>query len=148
MEIKDFDKQFVERTKYIIENSTSIESKYEITLLVNCLLALIVLPTERTSNISKDGTFKSVVVSKIKHMDVIQVPSDDNKLFRTIKNAISHMHIEIQNKNGKISEVVFRDKLPNSNCYHTILKFAPSQLKEFALFVADKHLERLSANKS
>lgn len=118
MEIKDFDRQFVERTKYIIEHPTYVEREYEITLLTNCLLALIVLPTERTSNKSKDAMFKSDVANEIKRMNVIQTSANDDRLFRTIKNAISHMHIEMKNKNGIISEILFCDKLSTAKEYH------------------------------
>ena len=42
----NFDKDFVKRTKNIIEN-ISKSTEYEVTLLLNCLLALVTLPLEQ-----------------------------------------------------------------------------------------------------
>ena len=67
MEIVNFDKEFVERTKEIIEQSQCFEHK--ITLLLNCMLALVNLPTERTGK--NDESFKSDIIQKIKSMQVI-----------------------------------------------------------------------------
>ena len=61
MEIVDFDREFVERTKKMIEYSSVIKSEYDVTLLVNCMLALIALPTERTGNNNKSRKFKSEI---------------------------------------------------------------------------------------
>lgn len=147
MEIKIFDREFVERTKKIIEQSSSAESEYEVTLLINCMLALVSLPTERTSNTSRCDSFRKAIVEELRRMNVIQKESSEHQTFRAIKNALSHMHIEVKNKHGLISEVIFWDKHPDAAQYHTVLKFSPLQMKEFALFVANKHLERLSAKK-
>ena len=42
----NFDKDFVKRTKNIIEN-ISKSTEYDVTLLLNCLLALVTLPLEQ-----------------------------------------------------------------------------------------------------
>ena len=144
MEIKVFDREFVERTKKIIEHPTAIECEYDITLLLNCMLALVLLPTEKNSSSSKTKKFRAEITQKIKDMGVILISTSDEKLFRTIKNALSHMHVEIKNANGEIHEILFWDKYPEAKEYHTILKFTTQEIREFALFVANKHLERLS----
>lgn len=41
-----FDKDFVERTKELL-NDAYYNTKKEVTLLLNCLLALVILPIER-----------------------------------------------------------------------------------------------------
>ncbi len=147
MEIKVFDREFVERTISIIEHPSSIESEYDITLLTNCMLALVVLPIESTSNSSISKKFRSEIVNELARMNVIKTNLDNGKLFRAIKNAISHMHIEFQNKDGNIDSIVFWDKIPGEKEYHTVLQFSAQQLKDFALFVANKHLNRLSNKK-
>lgn len=75
-------------------------------------------------------------------MDVIIKETDEDKTFRTIKNAVSHMHIEPVNHDQKISGVIIRDKRPGAQEFHTELLFSTEQLKEYALFVADLHLQR------
>ena len=71
MEMVEFDREFVERTKWIIENTSC---KYEITLLLNCMLALVALPTERTKS-KGDADFQNRCVSKLKEMKVIEKES-------------------------------------------------------------------------
>ena len=142
MEIKNFDKEFVERTKKIIENSLIVKNEYDITLLINCMLALVVLPIEKTSESNKK--FQDEITNKLKEMDVVKKSTNEGSLFRAIKNALSHLHIEIKNKNGIIYKIIFRDKKHNKSECHTMLEFDTTQLKEFAVYVANQHLERLS----
>ena len=141
MEIKHFDKEFVERTKYIIENIDHVAIKFEITLLLNCMMGLISLPTERTD--SQDNEFKSSCVQKLRQLNVIHRETNDDKTFRAVKNALSHMYIEPINQDAKIELIILRDKVNReANYYHTELIFSAQQLKEFALFVAELHLSR------
>ena len=82
MEIKYFDKEFVERTKYIVQTQCKDEFTYDVTLLLNCLLGLVSLPTERTR--SNSTLFKNECVNKLKIMGVIIKSTDDDKTFRTV----------------------------------------------------------------
>ena len=84
------------------------------------MLALVALPIEQTSNSYRNEKFRSAITGKLREMEVVEVSNNGTKLFRTIKNALSHMHIEIKNSNGKINEVVFWDVDPNLNRPHTI----------------------------
>ncbi len=141
MEIKEFDKEFVERTKIIIQTQCNDKYPYDVTLLLNCLMGLVSLPTERTK--INDITFKTLCVNKLKSMGVIMKSTDDNKTFRTVKNAVSHCGVEVINQNGEIDTIVLRDKKGQEGEIHTELHFKVEQLKDFALFVADMHLERI-----
>lgn len=144
MEIKYFDKEFVERTKNIVQTQCKDDFEYDVTLLLNCMLGLVSLPTERTK--PGQNPFKQECVNKLKNMGVIVNSTDDDKTFRTVKNALSHMNIAPQNKDGVIDSIIIKDRCDSNSQFHTELHFTVPQLKEFALFVADKHLERY-ANK-
>ena len=145
MEIKYFDKEFVERTKNIVQTQCKDDFEYDVTLLLNCMLGLVSLPTERTK--PGQNSFKQECVNKLKNMGVIVNSTDDDKTFRTVKNALSHMNIAPQNKDGGIDSIIIKDRRDRNSQFHTELHFTVPQLKEFALFVADKHLERY-ANKT
>lgn len=145
MEIKCFDKEFVERTKIIVQTQCKDDFEYDVTLLLNCMLGLVSLPTERTN--PSQISFKQACVDKLKNMGVIVSDTDNNKTFRTVKNALSHMNIAPQNKDGVVDSIIIKDRQDRSSPVHTELQFTVPQLKEFALFVADKHLER-HANKT
>lgn len=153
MEIVNFDREFVERTKWIVNN---LSCQYEITLLLNCMLALVALPTERTKGKQgrtvDDVEFQKSCVNKLKEMGLVgrnKTPNEtpDDKIFRTVKNALSHMYIEPDNKNQVITHVKICDKIPKEDRYHTELNFSVEQLKEFALYVADLHLARFENEK-
>ena len=143
MEITCFDKEFVERTKYIVETQCKDEFRYDVTLLLNCLLGLVSLPTERTD--TTDTSFQNECVNKLQSMGVIKHSTNDAKTFRTVKNALSHMYIVPQNKAGIVDSIIIRDCQSRNSPVHTELQFTIPQLKEFALFVADKHLDRMQS---
>ena len=142
MEFICFEKEFVARTKCIVKTLCKDEFIYDVTLLLNCLLGLVSLPTEHTE--TNDDLFKNMCVNKLKDMDVIRKHTDDHKTFRTIKNALSHMNIKPQNKGGVVDSIIIEDRSDRGSPPHTELHFTVLQLQEFALFVADKHLEHLS----
>lgn len=147
MEIINFKKEFVERTKDNLEKISYITHKYgenifEVTLLINSLIGLVSLPTEMT--IPNDKEFKSKCVKKLKELRVIEYYSDDERLFRALKNAISHMNITVINEYRTIKSIIIKDRTNASSPYHTKLKFSIENLMEFALFVADLHLQRFN----
>lgn len=146
MEIINFKKEFVERTRDNLEKISCITHRYEenifeVTLLINSLIGLISLPTEMT--IPNDKEFKSKCVKKLKDLSVIKYYSDDKKLFRALKNAISHMNITVINEHRTIKSIIIKDRNNAYSPYHTELEFPVEKLKEFALFVADLHLGRI-----
>lgn len=97
MQMKEFDREFVERTKWIIQN---VKCPYEATLLLNCMLGLVNLPTERAKTADNTEDFQDACVQKLEEMGVIKRRND--RLFYSPRNAMSHMHIELVNKNGEI----------------------------------------------
>ena len=52
------------------------------------------------------------------------------------------MYIEPHSQEHEISHICFKDKLPNSVKYHTVIEFSVEQLKEFALYIANEYLKR------
>lgn len=57
------------------------------TLLLNCMLRLVSILTERTK--AGQSLFKQECINKLKNMGVIKNSTDDDKTFRTVKNALS-----------------------------------------------------------
>ena len=140
MEIITFDKEFVERTKTIVEQYCVDTFELNVTLLLNCLAGLVGLPIERTETC--ESSFKNACVAKLRTMGVIVKYTDDDKLFRTVKNALSHMYIHTDNQDKRIAKIILKDKKNRGMPEHTELHFTVAQLKAFALFVADQHLNR------
>ncbi len=142
MEMKDFKKDFVLRTKKLITDLCDDEFEYNVTLLLNCLMGLICLPVEETDK--KDHIFVPNCVQKLKEMYVLgKNNNDDWQIFRSLKNAMSHMHVEVKSCEGCIRHIGLWDKYPKASENHTELLFTIEQLREYALYVADEHLKRL-----
>lgn len=138
-----FLKQYAERTiknLEVIEQmaTTETNSAFEVTQLINSLLALIVFPKERKlslkSNKVWDKTFKQYIV----HSSNSNISSDE--ILRHLRHAISHSHILFEKDNlldsdgnAQIGKVIFvsckftggKSKCPshsNSNCWKCKLK--------------------------
>lgn len=147
MEYSNFKKDFVSRTINILED-TSKKTQYEVTLLLNCLLGLMVFPIESTKS-NKNCELKVNCVKKLIKMEVIKKPKlvtnlDYYKIFKSMRNAVSHGHIETSGTNDYIEGIKFSDfDCNNLDEPHTCLEFNVEQLKEYALYVATQYLELL-----
>lgn len=106
------------------------------------MLGLVNLPIEQTGN-NDDEAFKSACVQKLEKMGVIKKNINKDKAFRSPKNAVSHLHICPTSMGDSIEKIILSDMKGENAPPHTQLEFTIDQLREFALFVADKHLERL-----
>jgi|GEM_PF-673798 len=147
-----FDIQFIERTKIIID---SYKGSYNITLLLNCLLGLIVLPSEyykrkaRTffdKDISEIKELKELVngiifnPTKRKNNNWVADKQNLRNLIKKVRNGVSHQQIECLDKNGRWDKVIIRDfNTSNNNNLELEVRWTTKQLKKFAIFVADNY---------
>lgn len=108
---KDKEKDFFERTLYNLElynNEYKKKQKiykYEVTMLLNSLLGLIIIPKEKTSLLNKvDISF-------------LDYSGSTKDFFRHMRNSISHGHfidnIQVDKSTKEIEKVTFIDKCPN-----------------------------------
>jgi hypothetical protein len=147
-----FDIEFIERTRIIID---SYDGKYNITLLLNCLLGLIVLPSEFYRK--KSQTFFDTDISEIDDLKdltngIIFNPTrrkkkrfiEDKKtlgtLIKKVRNGISHQQIECTEDGGNWKGVIIRDfNIGNNNNLELEVRWTTKQLREFAFYVADNY---------
>ena len=112
MEYIDFKKDFPERTIDILKN---YKGKYEVTLLINCLTALLILPKERFYNQIPNVDIKNLNGWGLKKEHVRNVPCTAcgynlKDIVRRMRNAIAHMRIDTADDyNGNIEMVRFID---------------------------------------
>lgn len=149
MEITSFEKEFVERTKKILLSDQYKECEYDVTLLLNCMLGLVSLPIEKASDNKKETErfrkrFQYQFRKRLINLATIEESKNKFKTFKAIKNALSHMNIELGSDENKISRVIFMDINPKKTeeGVHTKITFEVDKLREFALFVADLHLQK------
>lgn len=109
MGYSDFKTDFPKRTIDIIERYSSKE-KYDVTLLLNCLLALLVLPKEKfydniPEEIPHDWGLKKENIQKVQ----CRVCGYKIKnIVTNMRHAIAHLNIETSNdSNGNIEKVKF-----------------------------------------
>ena len=110
MEYIDFKKDFPERTIDILKN---YKGKYEVTLLINCLTALLVLPKEFFyKNIPEEIPCGWGLTKE--HITTVSCEACGDKLreiVRHMRNAIAHLDIKTTNdKNGNIERVKFENR--------------------------------------
>ena len=147
-----FDLQFIERTRKIIEGYKGI---YNITLLLNCLLGLIVLPSEFYKRKSRNFFERDLSeIKEIRHLvnEILFNPTKKKNgiwigdrrslqnLIKKVRNGVSHQQIECVEDKSKWEKVIIRDfNFYNNNNLELEVSWTPKQLKEFAIFVADSY---------
>ena len=134
MDYKQISCDFAERTKTLIEN---YKGNYEVTLLVNCCLGLIVVPKERYwKNIPNKvipengelwGLSRKTVSVKCKERGYVL-----RDVIRKIRNGICHFKIRsIPNENKQIEFLEISD---NGGF---VAKLSVSQLKDLAFSLTE-----------
>ena len=145
--MKKFEKDFVERTLNIIENSPTL-SDYDVTLLLNCLLSLIVLPVEsEKGNYSlKADEYKHNCVKKLCELTDLNINKIQyDKVFVYIRNSIAHLNIKILNNNNIIEKVSFTDySISGKKIFHFTISVG--DLKILAKYIAINYLKLISFN--
>ena len=149
--MKKFEKEFIERTLAILEN-LSEKTEYEVTLLLNCLLALVTLPIEREKESDLIG-FQRSCNKKLKGLknsnNYIGDKLPCNYFFRNIRNSIAHLYIELEESpiNNQIDGVVLRNYTRAGKCNFQV-SISVENLKVFAKFVAEEYLKVLKVKEN
>ena len=117
MKIDDLKKDLPERTIDILNRYFSRE-KYDVTLLINCLTALLILPREK---FFKNEKYLNTIPEEIppdwgltkEHIKRVSCPTCGYKLrevVRHMRNAIAHMRIKaLPDSSNKIEKIQFKD---------------------------------------
>ena len=144
---------FVKRTKSILEQyseidfSTITEESYEITLCMNCLMGLVVLPQQvwfshvPNTDLNKDWFIKKTHISNINSGQY-----KINEIVKHIRNSVAHGNLtpisKDKGKNKKITHLQFKDYSDNKKTILTFDATIPVEtLKKFALKFADTMLD-------
>lgn len=162
-EIKNeiFDVEFITRTKKLI---SAYKGTYNITLLLNCLSGLIVLPSEYYNRRAK--TFFSTEIADIpelngllnngifnptkrKNNQWVQDKHTFKNLIKKVRNAVSHQQILCVGNNGKWESVTLKDiNFFNNNNIELEVTWTTKELRKFALFVANSYLNEIEKEKN
>jgi hypothetical protein len=147
------EKDFIQRTKLILKqydmtNFSKIEEeKYEITLCMNCLLGLVIIPQQvwfsqvPDVDLDKDWFIKNEQITRIAGNK-----KKVNEIVRHIRNSVSHGNVtpisKDKGKNKKITHLKFNDYSDDKKTLQTFEATIPVEtLKHFAIKFADTMLE-------
>ncbi len=143
---QEFD--FIQRTKSIIKQYETFqinkEEKYEVTLFLNCLVGLFILPQQHWFEFIPEELISNNEWG-ISESNIIFIRENETKnvkdISRHIRNSITHYSFEVfSNGNNEIDRIVFQDFNPSK-----VKTFeANIPLREFRTFV-DKFCSTLIA---
>jgi len=149
-----YDVELIKRTKELIK---SYKGKYNLTLLMNGLLSLIVLPQEHNSRVRKLNFMNKdlndipeiqfILNSPNFYFDRRGYNNDLKNLLKRMRNGISHQRIETINENKKWKGVILQD-LDRHNNVGLNLELKTSELRNFAFYIADEYLKELNKARS
>ena len=138
MEYKNINEDFVSRTISIIN---TYEGEYDVTLLINCCVGLLVLPKELFNESMPDSEIPITgSYWGLKRSYFTFGPQGSNfslnEVIRRVRNGICHFKVQtIPDGSGDISTIVIKDtNKSGSNTFHAELPI--SALKELVLNLA------------
>ena len=145
-----YDIELIRRTKRLLE---TYNGEFNLTLLMNSLLSLIVLPQQHNSRIRKLN-FMNQELAVMEDIDYIlncnnyyfnprNYNEDLKNLLNRIRNGIAHQRIETISENGIWRGVIIEDFDRQGNLgLH--LELTTAELRRFALFIADNYLNEVN----
>lgn len=146
--VEPFDKEFLKRTRSIIKNVDLI--RYNVTLLLNCTLALVCLPIEKCNDDygNNQQAYNDLFARLCTKMDALliyiveQRPNTPAKQkLKCLRNGIAHVKMTAVNETEKIAGVSITGSTKlNGTTYTCTFEFSKKQLREFSLYMADEYL--------
>lgn len=144
---KDFDTDFPRRTLRIIEQYKRCVRKgrgnYEVTLLINCLLGLLVLPNEHRMNQIPTTSVDELADWEIEPRFIeswgkMRKGQDRTlkELIRHLRNSVAHMKISVRGTDSDIAVLQFSDQngfraiIPTESLRRFVKNFAESLIQE------------------
>ena len=140
----DFHKDFVMRTKDLLSGDIQRKSvEYDVTLQLNCLLSMIILPLERKRNDDNpvDIAFKKSCIDFLRQNATITLGEQkpDEYLMMDIRDAIAHLRIAVEpDPYGEIQDIVLENRYNKK--YEFCCRMSVKTLKDFALHVTNEYL--------
>ncbi len=151
MEYKDFDIDYIERTVKIIEqyeilkHQININERFEVTLLTNSLLALIVFPKEKFySVIPTDRIFTDLKKEMgIPNSFISEKYKTIRELIIDLRHSIAHLNFDFESDHNtnEINKIIFRDDSTETN--PIIAEFIPSELANFIRYYSSWQIKNI-----
>lgn len=145
MEYTDVEIEFIKRTLKLIDQYEYLkynlhsDERFEVTLLTNCLLGLIVFPKEKSfSKIPTDRLLQSLKCDMGIHESYINPKYKTLRhLIEDLRNAIAHLNLKFESdeSTNEIKKIVFLDDKTNPN--ETVAGFYAVELVSFIRYYSN-----------
>lgn len=150
-----FEKEFIVRTKDIVHKYSG---QYEITLFINTMLGLFIIPKEKRLDVITDSMIESSLLEKVKKCckDKSKAnPLSLQDVAKRIRNSIAHGHFLFEaekDPSGKVGSDIIRisfydDRFHRNkkdyNTYDFTAKFDVPTLKEFVFAFSDAIMSQI-----
>jgi hypothetical protein len=147
---EDIETDFILRTLKVLEQYDELKfsdekEKFEVTLLVNSLLGLIIVPRETSLN----TYLPNQRIELVNHWGLSkkQIADPDIKtvkeLMLKLRNCVAHFQVSFENdENNNIQELIFLDEKNGE-----VARFKVTELREIINNIATKLLENYKQNK-
>ena len=156
MEEKLIRKQIKETKDMIVK--TSVNNEFYLTLLINSLLSLIVLPIEELKRKPREKVFGSsfiefqkntgvtpIIFKPIKEIEnntVVYHKRTPQKFVEKLRNGIAHQCIEIKEADTFYYVIIYNFYIVKKKRIRDFeIKLSPVELKKLALFIANCYLK-------
>ncbi len=146
-----YDIELIKRTKKLLK---TYEGNFNLTLLMNCLLSLIVLPQQYNARIRK-LPFMNDELNEIAEIQFVlnstgfffdrrNFNNDLKNLLNRIRNGIAHQRIEAISENNKWKGIIIEDYDMAGNLgLH--LELTTAELRRFSFYIADNYLREVGS---
>lgn len=146
-----YDVELIRRTKKLLE---TYHGTFNITLLMNSLLSLIVLPQQHNSR-TRRLPFMNQDLNNIPEIQfILNSPNfvfdprnfnyDLKNLLTRIRNGISHQRIEAISENNQWKGIIIEDGVGQVIGLH--LELTIIEIRTLALYIAEKYLEEVGGD--
>lgn len=139
--------EFITRTKKIVNDYNKRKRGYKLTLLLNCLVGLIILPSERTiiekPPLWNKDTNQIPLFTKIDHAWKDGKNHTLGEFVKKLRNGIAHQNVDPINRNNQFVGVRIWNINPQGNIDFEV-KLDRHSLHAFANLVSDQYLHNIS----
>lgn len=148
-EMKDFNKDFVNRTIKLLKRKDD-EKDLEVTLLLNCMLGMVVLPIERYKNDKEKVIINNYMIKCVKKLKQLAGQTfktdpeneSETKIFCNIRNSIAHLNVTMSSYKGQIEKVTLKNYKTGNKRKETLsYTLSIDNLREFAIYIAEEYLK-------
>ncbi len=117
MEYKSINIDFVARTKEIVAARDDFFKEYDVTLLLNCMLGLLIIPQQKlyqksyltNKPLTSEWGIQSSQILFMTDKKGTEEPKDIKNIIRHLRNSLSHFNFDAHGDGEKIIEIRFKD---------------------------------------